>query len=203
MKSLKALGLTAVAAMALTAFFGAGSASATVLCTTTSTPCGSSWHVDTIEASLKSGTTTSLHSTGGSLEATCTGSTLKATKESTGGATTTPVVSVTAANLTWSGCAQKTETVEGGGLEIHSISGSENGTVTASRFHITFVIAGLNCTFNFGSTDAGVLTGGSSATFEINGLLSKVGGSFLCPQDSVWTAEYQITNHTSAYVEPE
>jgi hypothetical protein len=42
MKYLKMLGLAVVAAAALSAFMGAGSASATVLCTTNSTPCGTS-----------------------------------------------------------------------------------------------------------------------------------------------------------------
>jgi hypothetical protein len=204
MKYLKLLGLAAVAAMALMAFFGASSASATVLCTTTSTPCGTSWHIDTIEASLKSGTTASLHSTGGALEATCTGSTSKATKKSTGSSTTTPVGEVTAANLTWSGCNQTTDTLGGGELEVHTIAGTDNGTVTAKGFEVTVNLGGVSCVFTAGNgIDLGTLTGGANAVLDFNAVVTKKSGSFLCPSDSQWTGQYQVTNHSAVYVEPE
>jgi hypothetical protein len=89
MKRLKALGLAAVAAMALTAFLGAGSASATVLCTTTTTPCDS--HIDQIEFSAKSATSGKEYSTGGTEEATCTGSSFSGNKTVTGSSTTTEI----------------------------------------------------------------------------------------------------------------
>jgi hypothetical protein len=199
MKYLKMLGLAAVAAMALTAFLGASSASATVLCTTTTTPCTTGWHIDKIVASATG--STSLHSTGGALEATCTGSSSTAEKKSTGSSTTTPVGTVATAALTWSGCNQTTETLEGGELEIHQIAGTHNGTVTAKGFKVTVVIAGVTCTFGAGNgIHLGVLTGGSPAILHANAVVPKVAGSFLCPADSVWEATYQITNHTAAYV---
>jgi len=199
MKYLKALGLAAIAAMALTAFLGASSASATVLCTTTSNPCGTGWHIDHIHATLVSGSTVSINATGGALEATCTESTVTVEKKQTGSATTTPSVTAAASNVTWGKCSSTTDTLEGGGLEIHQIAGTHNGTITASRFHFTFVIGGISCGFSFGSTDAGTLTGGSPAILDITATLFKEGGSFLCPADSVMKASYQITNHTSAY----
>lgn len=200
MKCLKALGLVAVAAMALTAFLGAGSASASVYCTTTSTPCGASWHVDhaifTAVASIGN------HSTGGALEATCTGSSVTVNKTNTGSSTETATGSVAAAEMTWSGCNQTTDTLAGGELEVHQISGTDNGTVTGKGFEVTTNIAGVSCVFTFGTgTDLGVITGGHDAIWHLNAIVTKKSGSFLCPSDSVWEATFTLTNHTSLYIE--
>ena len=203
MKCLKALGLASVTAMALTAFLGAGSASATVLCTTTSTPCGTGWHVDRLEFGLRAGTSSRLRSTSGFLEATCTGSSFVATKTVTGSSTSTSRSAVTAANLTWSNCAQTTDTLEGGELEIHQISGTDNGTVGAGGFRITTVIGGLGCIYGAGiGIDLGKLTGGFDTILDIEAVLLKQPGSaFLCQSNVVWEAEYTLTNHNAVYVE--
>jgi len=199
MKCLKALGLAALAAMALTAFLGASSASASVLCTTTTTPCGTGWHIDTLEATATG--SLSVHSTSGSLEATCGGSSETATKRTTGSSTTTPVYTVSTAGLTWNSCNQVTKTLEGGELEVHQIAGTHNGTVTGKGFKWTTVVAGISCVFGYGTgVDLGTLTGGSPAVLDVNAIVNKVEGSFLCPADSQLTANYQITNHTAAYV---
>jgi hypothetical protein len=203
MKSMKMLGLAAVAAMALTAAIGASSASATVLCTTTSTPCGSSWHIDTVEASLQAGSTATLRSTTPSFLVTCSSSNVTATKKATGSLTTTWVGVVTAAGLTWGGCTDITKTLAGGELEVHHIAGSHNGEVTARGFEITVFRMSVTCTYGAGGGLAiGTLTGGHSATMRINSVISKVAGSFLCPSDIVWEGEYTVTNHTKLYVEP-
>ncbi|MGN6816859.1 MAG: hypothetical protein ACTHK3_12380, partial [Solirubrobacterales bacterium] len=162
-------------------------------------PCGTGWHVDeTVGTAIGS---TSLHSTGGALEATCTGSSLRGTKKSTGSSTTTPVIVVATASLTWSGCNQITETLEGGELEIHQIAGTHNGTVTAKGFKWTTAVAGLSCTLGYGAgVHLGVLTGGSPAILHISAVVTKQAGGFLCPANSVLEGTYQLTNHTAAYV---
>ena len=203
MKYLKMLGLAAVAAMALTAFLGAGSASATVLCTTTSTPCGTGWHVDSIAASAEG--TVSLHSTGGGLEASCTVASSTTEKSATGSATTTPVGILKKENLKWGpvgeGCSNTTDTVSGGELEIHWISGTDNGTVTAKGASVTVVLAGVSCTFGVGNGKSiGDPTGGAPAIMHVNVVVEKTAGSFLCPSDSQWTGTYKITNHSAVYV---
>lgn len=204
MKCLKALGLVAMAAMALTAFLGASSASATVICTTTTTPCGTSWHVDTIEASLAAGTSAVTRSTGGALEGTCSGSSLSGSKTVTGSATQTVVISVPKSGLIWSGCSQTTDTLAGGELEIHRITGTENGTITARGFEVTKVVAGVSCIYGTSTGhDIGVLTGGNDATMDLHGTWTKRGGSFLCPSTSIFEADYTITNHNAVYVELE
>jgi hypothetical protein len=205
MKCLKALGLAAVAAMALTAFLGANSASATVLCTTAASPCGTSWHVDELDASVAAGQSVTLRNTSGSIEATCTVATAKTTKVATGSSSTTPVGKVEKAELTWgpvnNGCTNKTETVAGGELEVHQIAGTHNGTVTATGFEVAVVLAGVNCTFGLeGTKDIGVLKGGAPAIMEVAVVVVKKAGSFLCPSTGGWEGNYTITNHTSTYV---
>jgi hypothetical protein len=202
MKYLKMLGLAAIAAMALTASSGASSASATVLCTTTSTPCGSAWHVDELVFSVRPGSSAITRTTGGVFEATCgTGSAAMTTKKSTGSSTTTPVGSVAKAGLTWSNCTNTTDTLAGGELEVHHIAGTDNGTVTAKGFEVTFVLSGVSCTYGAGAgLDLGTLTGGHSATLHITAVVNRVAGSFLCPPDYVWEGDYTVTNHTNVFV---
>ncbi|MGN6816857.1 MAG: hypothetical protein ACTHK3_12370 [Solirubrobacterales bacterium] len=199
MKCLKALGLAAIAAVALMAFLGAGSASASVLCTTTTTPCGTGWHVNSLVATATG--SISQHSTGGALEATCTGSSSTDESIGTGSSTTTSVRKVRRENLTWSGCNQTTETLEGGETEIHQIAGTHNGTVTSKGFKVTVVIAGVSCTFGAGTgIHLGTLTGGAPAILHMHAIVLKEFGSFLCPADSVWDGTYQVTNHAATFV---
>ena len=204
MKYLKMLGLAAVAAMALTAFIGASSASATVLCTTTTTPCGTGWHVDSIVASVASGQSVTLKNTSGTIEATCTVASSTTTKTATGSATTTPAGTVSVANLTWgpvgSGCTNTTDTVAGGTLEVHWTSG-DNGTVTGSGFEVTVVLAGVSCTLGLeGTKSIGDITGGHPAIMHVGVGVVKKSGSFLCPSTGTWEGTYTITNHTKVYV---
>src|SRR5262249_2710117 len=112
---------------------------------------------------------------------------------------------VTKANLTWgpvgAGCTNKTETVSGGELEIHWIAGTDNGTVTASGFEVTVILAGLSCTFGVGNgTSIGDLTGGHPAVMHVAVIVNKTAGSFLCPSTGGWEGTYTITNHTKVYV---
>jgi hypothetical protein len=200
MKYVKMLGVAAVAAMAFMAFLGASSASATVLCATTTTPCGSVYGVNTeIDASLASGTSAVLRNTSGSIEDTCTTSTTKGVTESSGSSTTTVKGKVKVEgetkDLTFGGCEQTTDVLAGGELEIHWISGTHNGTLTAKEFQVTMTLVGVTCTFSAGTgTDLGTVTGGSMATMDVNAVVNKSAGSFLCPSTAVWEAAYTVTN---------
>jgi hypothetical protein len=201
MRYLKVLGLAAVAAMAMMAFLGTSGASATVLCTTTSTPCGSTWHVDTLELSLVKGSTAVLEMPEAKIVDTCTGSTMKWTKKATGSSTTTPVGEVTAANLTWTGCTQQTKTLAGGELEVHwENNGTDNGAVTAIGFQVT-ISMGVSCVYTAGAgLEIGELIGDTDL-MHVETLLEKTGGIF-CPPIGKFTATYTITNHSKIYVEP-
>ena len=192
MKYLKIFGSAAVAAMALMAFVGAGSASATVLCKVTATPCGSVNHVSGTTLTFHS-THVELKSTGGSFQSTCKKSTVS-TGTSTGGANETVKGNVENFNLTWGECSEPVETLKGGLLEVHDIKGTDNGTVTASGFKVKVVIAGVPCHYSAGAaTDLGVVTGGATTTLHLNAVVGEVTPSFFCPDDAIWTGSYVST----------
>lgn len=185
MKYLKTLGLAAIAATALMAFLGAGTASATVLCSAAESPCSLAhkYSVGTrIGFSLASGTSLRWVNEGNTLE-TCKGAVLKSDITNAGSATTT----VTSENktLSFSECNTANGFTKLGGLEIHNISGTSNGTVTAS--------GEIGWTFNnplfgscvYGWTTGGVvgtITEGKPATLDLNtGIVRLTGSSVLCP----------------------
>lgn len=195
MKYLKMLGLAAVAATALLAFVGAGSASATVLCATTSTPCAVPWEAGTqLEFNVAAGTKGLWGSTDEkTVFAECTEGELKV-KPSAGGASQTVKMTVPKSDFTWNatGCTIQTATLEGGELEFHAIEGSDNGTVTATGFTFTTIAFGITCNYGFPkATDLGTLTGSATgdAVLHINTVFSKTGGGFLCPPDLRWREE--------------
>jgi hypothetical protein len=202
MKYLKMLGLAAVAAMALMAVVGAGTASATAVYGN-----GAKLGVGAeIKASLTGGTAR-LENTAGEVLDTCTGGEVKGTISNAGGEAATVSGSVSTANLTWSGCTKNpTQTTSGGTLEIHHISGKTNGTLTASGFNVTVAgIFGVSCIYGTGSNlDLGEVEGSKSkqAILNINVVVNgAAGNSFLCPSHAIWNADYKVTNYENFYVE--
>jgi hypothetical protein len=201
MRYLKILGLAAIAATALMAFANAGTASATVLCSTTTSPCpaGQKSPAGTrFEFSLASGV--SLTWTNGSevLE-TCNGSTIR-TEITNGGSGTTTVTSENQA-LTFSGCTFPSGTTKLGGLEIHTIAGTSNGTVTAT--------GEIGWTFNsifFGTCfygwknggEVGEITEGKPAVLHLNSQIVKLSGSSIaCPENGELRGTYTLTEPSS------
>jgi hypothetical protein len=200
MKYLKMLGLAAVAAAALTAFIGGSTASATVLCKTTTTPCASPYAKGTTFVPTLTGSNV-MESLGGEILATCTGTSIKVKIENAGSSTSTvsgPVTEMMASN-----CTNPTTTIKLGSLEIHHIAGTDNGTVTGLFSEVTLAaIFGTSCTYGAGtSTDVGVLTGGASPVLKVNAIVKKTAGSFLCPAETRWTGEYKVTEPTPLYIE--
>ena len=191
MKYVKTLGLAAIAAMALMAFLGTAGASATVIeCETQPPKAGCE-----IVLSIKIGGSASLVNTSNEELDTCTSSTVKGVVTNAGSSTTTATGSVE--ELTWGSCTFSTKTITAGKLEVHHISGSENGTVTADgTFEITIntVFFG-SCIYGVTSgTDIGVLTAGAPGSFDANAVAEKFSGSaFACPSTSKWTATYGVT----------
>jgi hypothetical protein len=217
MKYLKMLGLAAVAAMGLMAFLGAGTASATVVCTTPNetNACAEAWHepAGTIwDASLDPGSTAVLEATGGGLEDTCSESTVAGKQENTGSDTETVKVEVpkeikvtekVVPGLSFGNCTKPTKVLNPEGtMEFHWISGTDNATVTATGFEVTVeAVGGVSCVYSAGAapgTDLGTATGGSMGTIDVSAIVNKKSGSFLCPADSVWTASYTITDPSGA-----
>jgi hypothetical protein len=204
MKYSKMLALAVVAVGALIAL--AGTASATVLCKTTSTPCGEKWHSGTI-AFLHSGESVTISETGGKVLATCTEGALKYTTQSEGSSAETVVAELEGPNF-FGGCTKQPYLLARGVIEIHHIAGTDNGTVTAKGLDLTLEVLTMlgqyvSCTYTSGeSIDFGTLKGAETPELEVNATFSKKEGSFLCPGDVVWRGRYGI-ELGSIYVEPE
>jgi len=206
MKYVKLLGLAAVAAAALMAFVGAGTASATVLCKTNTIPCGATgWTYGAgTEIHATQEETGILEDTNNNELVTCTESTLLATTLNHGSASETVRAAVT--KLTFGGCTATVKVVTLGELEIHHIEGSgTDGTLTAKNSKVTVSIFGVSCTYGAGNgIDLGTLTHSTSdtskATVDINAVVAKVEGGFLCPATARWTAHYIITEPVPLYI---
>lgn len=204
------LGLAAVAAMAVIAFIGAGSASATVLCKVTPTP-------NTTEAKCPAastygpGTVIEATSTNPTLTAepvgvTCTHSIVKGETTTTGGASSTVLGTMTTFDFT--GCKEKlfntSCTVKSVNtsylMELHWTSGSHNGTLTAKNHgfgepgaSVSCPFVGLNCVF--GAEPTVNVTGGNPATVtatEVPLTIKAEGGFTECPEEAFWDATYTV-----------
>lgn len=207
MKHLKALAVVFCTAAVLTAV-GAGTASATTACTATETPCSSQHEIsNTQDAHFKSELTGTavIEETNGFPLATCTQGFITGDVENTGGTTETFKVTVTA--VSWGhpilGGCEKFNTIRLGTLEFHKLAGTDNATTTGKEQEITIEFSGVTCTYGTGSgADLGTLTGGASASLDINVVLNKTAGSFLCPSTAQWTANYTVTEPSPMYFEP-
>lgn len=202
MKYLRMLTLAAVAAAAFIAFAIAGTASATVLCTTTTTPCSAKLNKGSeLHAQLEKGTKAIFDTQLKTAE--CNESAMKLTTKTTGGANETVVATID--ELSFEECNCDVVVLKNGSIEIHHIAGTDNGTLILSGLELTKecnIIGSVHCTFASKTTHMGTLTGGHPATMDVNATLQKVGGGVLCPPHTIWTGAYEITNHTTLHVEP-
>jgi hypothetical protein len=202
MKHVKMLGLAAIATLGLMAFVGAGTASATTLCTSTKvvegkTVCAVAYGVgQEIHLTLKSGTSALLETTTGEKIATCTESTVKGTI----GTSTGTWVAVGISTLAWNNCSQTTDTLNTGSIEIMQTAGDE-GLVIGKGSNVTFGVFGVTCTYGTGEGVAlGFLHGGTNAELTNVGEVPKTGGGFLCPSAGSWTATYVVTTPHAVHV---
>jgi hypothetical protein len=202
MKQLKMFGLVLIAALGLSILAGAGAAQATVLCTTADTAeCTMLYPGGTVvNLSLKSGTTMVVEATSGSLEDTCSGATVKGTV----GVEAGEAASIELSEWSWSSCTQPTTGFTAGSLDIEHIVGTQNGTVIGKGTEWTVEAFKVNCIYGLASgTDLGVLTGGAEPVLDLNAIIKKKSGSFLCPSDSVLTANLVVTEPHALYVSEE
>jgi len=206
MKYVRMLALAAVAAAALMAFVGAGTASATKLCSTTVDPCpaGQHWPVGTTLDF--SSTNTVLKETGGGELDKCSSSTVHGVTSTTGSSTEAVKGNVTQTRkengqllgLSWEGCTFATKTLTATGLEVSSkVAGTSNGTVKATGTYevtINTVLFG-SCIYGVtGGKEIGTLNEGKPATFTAKAVAEKFSGSaFACPETSNWTGTYTLT----------
>jgi len=194
MRHLKIIGLLAVAATAIMAFVGVGSAAAEVLWTRNSGGTLTTVATGTaLKSSLESGTSALLKDTAGGVNDTCTGSTVEGKVETNSGGSAGGKVS----SLTFTGCSHTTDVLAPGSLSIKRIAGTTNGTVTSSGARVTIksTIFGISCVANTGAgTTIGTLTGAAtntaSATMDINAVITLENGC----GDSTWTGSYLVTS---------
>lgn len=204
MKSLKMIGLAALAATALMAL-SAGTASATVFCknNTSTEACTEKYPVGTVGlSSLKAGTTQVLETLSGTVLDTCTGSSAEETLQNEGSATETITATIPVGSLKWGTCTKTTDTLSGGEGEIHWIAGTDNGTITAKGFEVTANTIFGSCIYGLGTEmkDWGTIFGGAPGKFIANAVVTKRGGSSTCPAEVRVTGEYVNTKPEAGYV---
>lgn len=195
MSYLKGLVVAAVVAAALLAI-GAGSASATVICKTKTSPCGSLYPKGTVFHSVLTPGTKAVFKAGfmtiectegsGSVETTTNGSATETVK----GITKT---------LTFGGCNAEFNVLKTGTGEIHWTS-KTSGNFTAEGMEVTGSALGVDCVYG-GTIGSGItLNGGESPTVTINAKVPLISGGILCANPGTMTASLTVTEPTPLYV---
>jgi len=197
MKYVKMLGLAAVAAAALMAFVGAGTASATTL-----TGVGG--------AKLPSGTT--IHAVGeGTLTLTTAFKNIECKEEeglvpTVQGKTTNETGASVSGNveiLNWGKCNCEVKTLAKGTLSITVSGAGPNGTLSSNGAEVTSqcstVFGNVHCIYKTSNTSLGTLTGStttkSTATMDISSAnIPRLSTDPLCAEKANWDANYKVTN---------
>jgi hypothetical protein len=189
MKYLKMLGLTAVAALSIAAFAGAGTASASSLCKVNESPCAAPFTGEVV---------------GKSAEATLTAGSfvVKCASEAKGSLNASGVGKIT--NLTFSSCKGECTTATALNLPYKAVgdaAGGGNGTLLVSKETVgppgaklggcTFLK--VNCAYVAETEPVSLaVTGGASPTLKATAVpLKRTEGP--CPEKGTWTATYSVT----------
>lgn len=194
MKSLKMLGLAAVAAAALMAFIGAGSASATTLCSTNpgegGGACGSVNPAGTTyTGSLKSGSEATLAAGFSTIKCKTSAVTLEQTNA--GGGAGTPVAGKIN-SLSFGECGTATVNVLSVGSGNLNWTEKVSGSLTGEGTNVEIVVGTTKCFYGGAITSGLTVTGGAPATGKATNvaLTRESGSSALCANPSKWNAEY-------------
>jgi hypothetical protein len=164
MKHLKILGLVAVAVVALLAFLGAGSASATVLCKTAVNPCPEGERYGTGSLLVATSTHVTFYEANK-----CTESTLSGKTTSNGGSGIPVPLAIE--KLSFSTCTVNTLVTTLGEMKIEWITGTNNGTIkdrlTKGTVSVPPSPCGWQIGFNGEWVTIGTIKGGKPATIEM------------------------------------
>lgn len=202
MKHLKMLGLCLAGVLAAMALLGAGTASATKLCSENKSPCPAGSTIgsgSSINGQLVSGTKAVFVTTLTTVE--CSESTISGKTTSAGGAGV--AVKGEISSVVWKSCTSGLGscTTSATGLPwLSEVTGSGgNGTMTVSNAGGKFTCGGISCEYSTTSAATSV-TGGNPAIVKANKVsLSKKSGIF-CPSTATWTSEYEITTPKPLFV---
>jgi hypothetical protein len=200
MKHAKTLGLAAVAAMALIAFVGAGTAAAGgVLCSTATNPCTSKWATPTaFDFSLASGASAHIEDTSGNTLNTCKEFTIK------GNLTANPDANGEATGentaIEWGMCSALTKPMAPGKMRFKAENDEGDGILIAD--------AEIKWTINvFGSCEYGIAAGSEIATWDEQTGVATVAASLqrlnacLGPKTAGWHATLVKTSpSTTLYI---
>ncbi len=190
MKYVKMLGLAAVAAAALMAFVGAGTASATAL----TNGLGETLPAGTEIKAENEGTTTLTTSF---LNVTCSSSSVAGKTEQKEAASITGKVET----LTFGGCNCTVTVLKKGTLSISHSTGS-NGTLSSNGAEVTVqcqtIFGAVHCIYSTENTELGTLTGsattGATATMDISSAgIPRAPTNPICDEESNWDAKYKVT----------
>jgi hypothetical protein len=190
-------GLAAVAAMAaLLVVASAGTASATVVCKTSSSPCSSPYLKGTLfKGTLTPGTTAVFKAGFATIECTQAQGSIETT---TNGSATETVKGLTK-TLSFGGCNATLNVLKTGSGEIHWTS-KTNGTFTVSGMEVTASTLGVDCVYG-GAIGSGItLNGGTNPTIGINAKVPLISGGFLCSNPGTMTATLSVTEPTPLYI---
>jgi hypothetical protein len=217
MKYLKMLGLAAVAAMALTALVGVGSAAAagTTLCKTAETPCKAENHYGIGTAISGESSNATLTSSLGNVV--CSKSTVGGKTTTTGSNKTN--VEGTIDSLTFTSCTLTTPPFLGGGTHSCTVSsintpykavvadlGATKGSMTVTGTPGAKVDCGasvLRCQFTSSSVTLDVNSGNpATVVADKEPLIRTVYEGGICPSESAWDATYTVTAPKPLYIEP-
>jgi len=201
MKLMKTFGLCLVLAAAVMAL-GAGTASATKLCSVNSSPCpaGNTYGKGTsIKTQLAAGSKSVMSS--GFVTITCTESTMsgKTTNEGGAGAVTGEISSVT-----WKSCTSGLGSCTTSALKTPwsaEITGSGgNGTMNVKGAAGKFTCGGTTCEYEASKVSLSVSGGSPAKAKASNVSFTKIGGGFLCSSTASWTSEYEVTSPNPLFV---
>jgi len=201
MKYLKMLSLTVMAAAALMAFVGAGTASATVACknNANTTECTEKWPAGTeLKTQLKSGTVARLTTSFKTIECQKASATGELTAE--GSATTTAQGT---GKGTYSECNCEVVVLKTGTLEAHYISKTDNAEVVSNEAEVTVtcstIFGNVHCIYVSEHTNGGIIIGGNPPIikFELN--VPRLSTNGLCSEKAILDAEFEVLSPTPAY----
>lgn len=190
----------------------AAPASATVLCKSETSPCGSRYGAGTeISGHLKKGERSLIEEipqTEATFVVQCEESNLKLKTTNEGGAAQT--VTAATETFTFGACTEfsfetlykiSVVVLKKPSLEIHWTSGW-NASITAKGTEITITYFGQDCVYGVpggGSTGIASLVGTKTAEIWLSMELARLSG-FGCPEKMVWKAKYEVTSPSPLYV---
>ena len=194
MKYIKMLGLAAMAAAALMAFAGAGTASADELCKNlTGSACEQANAISSVNVGNVTLTTTFKNVV--CEESKVAGSVTEQ------GAGKTILGNIT--TLDFSKCNCEVKVLKNGTLSATNIAGTDNGTVSSNGAEVTVfcektIVGAVHCIYATTNTHLGVLTGSkkveeTAVLHAEEAEIPRLKTDFICAEKAKWDATYSVT----------